>query len=244
MFCPYCGKPVPEGGRYCSNCGKSIPFQNPDPTVSARESAPQPASAPEPSVKREPSPKPKRVNVLALILGILLVGALVLYFITDRNSQAEKAELQKQIDRSSVAFLSDFTESILDSSDEYVESRRFHEKSYYEVLMACGIDSSRVDHAVWYVSDQYPDEILLLKLHDGRDAEEIKTIYTSYAERKYLGDSISSVEVFDKNTDEFLGLFLISTPEFTSIEAMFDDDVTISLFHNLITRAWMYHFSY
>ncbi len=110
--------------------------------------------------------------------------------------------------------------------------------------MTCGIDSSKVDHAVWYVSDQYPDEILLLKLHDEKDAEEIKQTYMLYAEHKYKGDNIGSVDVFDKKTDEFLALFLISSPEFTSIDAMMDDHVMMELFESRIIRSWMYYFSY
>ena len=40
MYCPYCGKPVSEGGNYCANCGKQItgdPGQN-TPTAGNRSS--------------------------------------------------------------------------------------------------------------------------------------------------------------------------------------------------------------
>lgn len=58
MFCPQCGKPVPDGARFCGNCGATIAASagTPAPAASAAPQGAEAAAAEAPSIDSTPSP--------------------------------------------------------------------------------------------------------------------------------------------------------------------------------------------
>ena len=241
MFCPFCGKSLAEDAKFCSGCGKKVI------NLLSQESdySQQSVLASETPMKGQFEPKKRNVkrNVILSVVFLVIVS-FVVYGIAV-NIQAKNKVIQRELRRNSESFLSDFVEKyVLKTTDSYITARKFHKANSYEVFMACGVDSSKCDHAVWYVSDAMPDEILFLKLHDKEDAEEIKEAYTRYAESKDLSGFSVEIKVFDEQSDKFLALFLASVPESTTVEGAFQNEATLRNYQNSITHNWIYYLSF
>lgn len=71
MFCPNCGKSLPDGAKFCSGCGMNLQDFSP---------AAAPASAPS-----APTPVKKKKRVLPIILVVLLLAAAVGGFLAYRH---------------------------------------------------------------------------------------------------------------------------------------------------------------
>ena len=75
MYCPYCGTVVPEGSRFCLNCGREM-FQ-------------QPA---QPKKK-----KAGKIIVIFLIFAIIAVGAVLGVTLYEREKAKEEKEKEEEI---------------------------------------------------------------------------------------------------------------------------------------------------
>ena len=75
MFCPSCGKQVPDGTGFCPNCGTKLASRQPKPGHSVGA----PASEQNPRRKRG-AKKPRLIPVIALAAIVLVAVALVIVF--------------------------------------------------------------------------------------------------------------------------------------------------------------------
>lgn len=78
MFCPNCGKALPDGAKFCSGCGLKLEFS---------ESA-FPAPAPSPKAAKK---KPTKWIILAVVLIAAIAGGLFAYrhFVTEPRDAAD-----------------------------------------------------------------------------------------------------------------------------------------------------------
>ncbi len=77
--CPNCGQPVPDGQRYCGNCGTDVQAARAAsaPPTASNEPQPAPYAYPQPSpydYEMHPSAEPSLAGNRVLIVAVLILG--------------------------------------------------------------------------------------------------------------------------------------------------------------------------
>jgi hypothetical protein len=111
MFCPQCGKEIPDVSRYCVHCGNSVPEPNGSAPVAAQPLAAPSASGAGPS---EAQRNRKDVHTHRVTKAIRIVGAaavgLVAVLVWDAYSEVQDIEAADRELHKSIAPLQKFIE--------------------------------------------------------------------------------------------------------------------------------------
>ena len=141
MFCKYCGSEIPEGCRFCENCGKPV-------APKKTEGPKKPSDIPEPvKPKKEPGPEPdggkKKIAFVIIAAIIVVAGCIGGYAIassggtgTEYNKKLQQAQQyveNGQYEEAEGAYLDLISrepkeeKAYLDLADLYTEQERYPE---------------------------------------------------------------------------------------------------------------------
>lgn len=93
MFCPSCGKSVPDGAKFCTNCGRDLTAPAPD-----APAAPDTPAAPTPAPAKRPTPRWLIALVAVLAVAVVGVGSYALTRAATEPGAGASQTAQKKAD--------------------------------------------------------------------------------------------------------------------------------------------------
>ncbi|MCR5591756.1 MAG: YARHG domain-containing protein [Lachnospiraceae bacterium] len=126
MFCENCGKQMPDGAKFCTECGAELKQPAPAPAAS---SAPVNAAS---SGAAKPKKKNTAVIVICIVLGVLILMAAGLFFAIRffgrmaREAYSEIVETQEEL----IDDFSDEAEDVIDEAEDLVDEAEDHAEDF------------------------------------------------------------------------------------------------------------------